>query len=134
MRKAYGEADNKNGRDGAIWTRDPSVPNAVLYQAEPRPDKTYLICHLPWIVNPKSKFLNVQLLTAAYFFQIDIFLNLQNTFVILKHLELKIKISSDTFKSRKIITYQWEINYPILFPFIHNISNLQPGVLTEFRV
>ena len=27
------------GRDGVIWTLDPSVPNAVLYQTEPRPDK-----------------------------------------------------------------------------------------------
>ena len=29
----------KNGRGEWIRTTDPSVPNRVLYQAEPRPDK-----------------------------------------------------------------------------------------------
>jgi hypothetical protein len=30
----------KNGRGERIRTSDPSVPNRVLYQAEPRPDRT----------------------------------------------------------------------------------------------
>ena len=101
MRKAYGEADNKSGRDGAIWTRDPSVPNAVLYQAEPRPDKPNLISHLPKIVNPKSKFLNIKFFAVAYFHQIDIFINLQNTFVILKPLELRQNIHQTHLKIGK---------------------------------
>lgn len=29
----------KNGRDERIRTSDPSVPNAMLYQTEPRPDR-----------------------------------------------------------------------------------------------
>jgi hypothetical protein len=30
----------KSGRGERIRTSDPSVPNRVLYQTEPRPDKT----------------------------------------------------------------------------------------------
>jgi len=40
------------------------------------------------IVNPKSKLWKVHFFAAADFHQADIFLNLQNTFVILNPLEL----------------------------------------------
>ena len=60
----------------------------MLYQAEPRPDKPILIFHLRVIVNPKSKFLNVQSLAAACFHQADGVLNLDYTFVILNPPEL----------------------------------------------
>ena len=60
----------------------------MLYQAEPRPDKPTLIFHLGVIVNPKSKFLNVQFLAAAYFHQADSVHNLDYAFVILNPLEL----------------------------------------------
>ena len=33
----------KSGRGERIRTSDPSVPNRVLYQAEPRPDGTFIL-------------------------------------------------------------------------------------------
>ena len=60
----------------------------MLYQAEPRPDKTTLIFHLRVIVNPKSKFLNVQFLVAAHLHKTNSVLNLDYAFVILNPLEL----------------------------------------------
>ncbi len=48
-----------NGREDRIRTCDPSVPNRMLYQAEPLPDNMLL-----------SNYLNVSIITNAFFIMV----------------------------------------------------------------